>query len=129
MYLKVSIDLLNEYKMFNFLSVLRFEILDFLFPQQSLLLSGGSRGRVWVVRTPPPPHIRPDACLRLKFLHRQHRIQLINRLIFLMKHALHFATKLNSKGASFKSRIQVHSKRPRNYKGCTIENVMGGRRF
>ena len=43
------------------------------------------------VRTP----IRPDACLRLKFLHRQDRISLFNWLIFLMKRALRFATKLN----------------------------------
>ena len=50
---------------------------------------------------PPPPRsapsIRPDACLRLKFLHRQDRIFLLNWLIFLMKRALHFATKLNSR--------------------------------
>ena len=46
---------------------------------------------------PPPPPIRPDACLRLKFLHRQDRISLFNWLIFLMKHALLFATKLNSR--------------------------------
>ena len=31
---------------------------------------------------PPPPPIRPDACLRLKFLHRQERISLFNWLIF-----------------------------------------------
>ena len=43
------------------------------------------------VRTP----IRPDACLRLKFLHRQDRISFFNWLIFLMKRALRFATKLN----------------------------------
>ena len=50
---------------------------------------GGSR---------PPPPIRPDACLRLKFLHRQDCISLFNWLIFsLMKHALHFASKLNSR--------------------------------
>ena len=46
------------------------------------------------VRTPP---IRPDACLRLKFLHRQDRISLFNWLIFLMKCALHFATKPHSR--------------------------------
>ena len=64
--------------------------------------SGGSRGRVRGVRTPPPPPpIRPDACLRLKFLHRQDRISLFNWLFvffffFFLKSALHFATKLNS---------------------------------
>ena len=47
---------------------------------------------------PPPPLIRPDACLRLKFLHRQNCIPLFNWLIFsLMKQALHFASKLNSR--------------------------------
>ena len=45
-----------------------------------------------------PPPIRPDACLRLTFLHRQDCISLFNWLIFsLMKHALHFASKLNSR--------------------------------
>ena len=39
---------------------------------------------------------RPDACLRLKFLHRRDRISLFNWLIFLMKGTLHFATKQNS---------------------------------
>ena len=40
----------------------------------------------------------PDACLRLKFLHRQDRISLFNWLIFFfMRCALHFATKLNSR--------------------------------
>ena len=39
---------------------------------------------------------RPDACLRLKFLHGQDRISLFNWLIFSMKRALHFATKQNS---------------------------------
>ena len=43
----------------------------------------------------PNPPIRPDACLRLKFLHRQDRISLFNWLIFSMKGVLHFATKLN----------------------------------
>ena len=39
-----------------------------------------------------PPPIRPDACLR------QDRISLFNWLIFfLMKRALHFASKLNSR--------------------------------
>jgi len=46
---------------------------------------GGSRGS------------RPDACLKLKFLHGQDPISLFNWPIFLMKHALHFATKLNSR--------------------------------
>ena len=45
----------------------------------------------------PAPSIKPDACLRLKFLHREDRIFLLNWLIFLMKRALHFATKLNSR--------------------------------
>ena len=43
----------------------------------------------------PDAPIRPDACLRLKFLHRQDSISLFNGLIFFMKRALHFATKLN----------------------------------
>ena len=41
--------------------------------------------------------IRPDACLRLKFLHLQDRISLFNWLIFLMKRASHFSTELNSR--------------------------------
>ena len=56
--------------------------------------SGRSWGRVRGVRTPT---FRPDACLRLTFLHRKDRISLFNWLIFLMKRVLHFATKLNSK--------------------------------
>ena len=48
--------------------------------------SGGSRGRVQGVRT---PHIRPDACLRLKFSHQQDRISLFNSLIFFVKRALY----------------------------------------
>ena len=48
-------------------------------------------------RPRPAPSIRPDVCLRLKFLHRQDCIFLLNWLIFLMKRALHFATKLNSR--------------------------------
>ena len=51
-------------------------------------------GRVQEVWTLP---IRPDTCLRLKFLHWQDCLSLFNWLIFLMKHALHFATKLNSR--------------------------------
>ena len=43
------------------------------------------------------PLLRPDACLKLKFLHRQDRMSLFNWPIFLMKRALHFATKLNSR--------------------------------
>ena len=43
------------------------------------------------------PPIRPDACLILEFLHRQHRISLLKWLIISMKGALNFATKLNSK--------------------------------
>ena len=39
-------------------------------------------GGVWGVRMPPPPPIRPDACLRLKFLHREDRISPFNLLIF-----------------------------------------------
>ena len=54
----------------------------------------GSRGRVRGVHTSP---IKPYACLRLKFLHRRDCISLFNWLIFLMKLALHFATKLNSR--------------------------------
>ena len=42
-------------------------------------------------------HMRPDACLRLKFLHRQDGISLFYCPIFLMKRALHFVTKLNSR--------------------------------
>ena len=41
--------------------------------------SNGSKGRVRGVRTLPS---RPDACLRLKFLHRQDRISPFNWLIF-----------------------------------------------
>ena len=40
--------------------------------------------------------MRPDACLRLKFLHRQDRITLFNGF-FLIRRALDFATKLNSR--------------------------------
>ena len=50
---------------------------------------------VWTC--PPPPSISPDACLRLKFSNGQDRISLFNWLTFLMKHVLHFATKLNSR--------------------------------
>ena len=44
-----------------------------------------------------------------------------------MKRALHFATKLNFKGASFMSRIQVH-KGPRNYnvQPHLVEGGVGG---
>ena len=67
--------------------------------------SGGSRGRVWGGRVgggsgpapPLPPSISPDACFRLKFSKGQDRISLFNWLTFLMKHVLHFATKLNSR--------------------------------
>ena len=52
---------------------------------------GGSGGGG--VRTLPS---RTDACLRLKFSHRQDRISLFNRLMYLMKRALHFATRQNS---------------------------------
>ena len=48
--------------------------------------SGGSRGRVQGVWT---SHIRPDACLRLKFSHQQDRISLFNSLIFFVKRALY----------------------------------------
>ena len=44
-----------------------------------LLCNGRSSGRTRGVRF---PLIRPDACLRLKFLHRQDRISLFNRLFF-----------------------------------------------
>ena len=53
----------------------------------------GSKGRVG---GGPDPPIRPDTCLRLKFSHQQDCIPLFNWLIFLMKHTLHFANKLNS---------------------------------
>ena len=61
-----------------------------IFTEENSDVCGG-----WVrgVRTLPS---KPDACLRLKFLHRQDRISLFNGLIFLMKRALHFATKQNS---------------------------------
>ena len=45
----------------------------------------------------PDPPIRPEACLRMQFLHRQDRVSLFNWLIFLIKRGLHFATKLNSR--------------------------------
>ena len=45
----------------------------------------------------PETPVRPNTCLRLKFVHRQDRIALLNWLFFLMKRALHFATKLNSR--------------------------------
>ena len=51
---------------------------------------GGGSGGVRILPS------RPDACLRLKFLHRQDRISLFNWLIFSMKRALRFATKQNS---------------------------------
>ena len=44
-----------------------------------------------------PSPIRPYACFRLKFLHRQDRIPFFNWLVCLMKRALDFATKLNSR--------------------------------
>ena len=44
------------------------------------------------------PLIRPDACLKPKFLHRQDRMSFFNWPIFLkIKRGLHFATKLNSR--------------------------------
>ena len=49
----------------------------------------------------PDPSIKLDACLRLKFLHPQNCISLftwLNCFFVLMKRALHFATKLNSRG-------------------------------
>jgi len=55
-----------------------------------------SDGSIWRVRRVWTLPSRLDACLRLKFLHRQDRISLFNWLIFLMKGALHFATKQNS---------------------------------
>ena len=47
----------------------------------------------------PPSPITPDAWLRLKFFHRQgcSRISRFNWLTFLLKRALHFATKLNTR--------------------------------
>ena len=56
--------------------------------------SGGSRRRV---RGFGPLLSDLTLCLRLKFLHRKDRISLFNWLIFLIKRALHFATKLNSR--------------------------------
>ena len=53
---------------------------------------GGSRGGGGG-RTLPS---RTDACLRLKFSHRQDRVSLFNWLMYLMKRALHFATRQNS---------------------------------
>ena len=45
-------------------------------------ISGGSSGEgSWAPDPPPLPPIRPDACLRLKFLHRKDRISLFNWLI------------------------------------------------
>ena len=77
-------------------------------------------------RTSPSP--LPGASLRLKFLHRQNRISLLNWLIFLMKRALHFATKLNSRDNQkcncfwvpsydlfASARNAVHGSGPRNY--------------
>ena len=61
-------------------------------------------GSVWPDPPPPPKNntttfFRPDdVCLRRIFLYRQDRISLFNLLIFfLMKRALHFATKVNSR--------------------------------
>ena len=62
--------------------------------------SGGSRGGGGGggpgIRSHP---IRPNAYLRLKFLHRQDRTLLLNWLIFffLMKRRLYFATKLDTR--------------------------------
>ena len=55
--------------------------------------SGESLGREF--RGSGTPHIRPRAYLRLRFLHQRDRISLFNWLIFFMKCALHFSTKLN----------------------------------
>ena len=63
-------------------------------PHPCFMSIGGSRGRFPGVWT---PSFRPDACLRLKFLHRQDLISPFNWLIFLVKCLLHFATKLNSR--------------------------------
>ena len=52
---------------------------------------GGSRG------SGLPSPIRPDACLRLKFLHWKDHISLFNWLIFLLKCTMHFATILSSR--------------------------------
>ena len=47
---------------------------------------------------PPSPPIRPDACLKLKFLHRQDHMSLFHwPMFFKIKRGLHFATKLNSR--------------------------------
>ena len=86
----------------------------------------GEGPEAWTSPSPSPSP--PDACLRLKFLHRQDRISLLNWLIFLMKRALHFATKLNSRDIQkcnrflvpcydlfASARKAVHGKGPRNY--------------
>ena len=68
------------------------------FRGSTICLQWQIQGRVCAPSLSPPPLIRPDACLRLKFLHRQNCIPLFNWLIFsLMKQALHFASKLNSR--------------------------------
>ena len=58
----------------------------------------GGGGLVCEVCTPPPPPIRRDACLRLKFFNRQDRTSLFNWLTFFQWNTrLHFAAKLNSR--------------------------------
>ena len=68
----------------------------FLALRRFFIFSGGSRGRVGRIRTPPLSDLTLTT-LRLKFLHRQDRISLFDWLIFLMKRAWHFSTKLNSR--------------------------------
>ena len=73
--------------------------------------SGGSRGRVWGGQG-IPPHPLSDLTLVWDWNSYIDRIvyHFFNWLIFLMKRKLHFVTKLNSKDASFTSRIEVQGK-------------------
>ena len=58
--------------------------------------SGGSRGGAGC----SGPSIRPDACLRLKFLHQQDRISLFNWLVFFNKTRFAFCHKTKFQGYS-----------------------------
>ena len=69
-------------------------VLDHLTWGDCFSTSGGSKGRVHGVRS---PHIRPDACLRLKFSHQEDRISLFNLLSFFHETRVVLATKLNSR--------------------------------
>ena len=55
--------------------------------------AGGGGGGGGFGSVPPPP-IRPDAFLRLKFLHRQNRVSFFNWLIFNVGRALHLPLNL-----------------------------------